>query len=356
MRRIGRMGLSIPAAVVNPSEAGAVFKNALPIADLGVTITTQAGEPDATSAPAAIASLRRAVTDVSPAPPQPWSPIRLRKASFTGPVSPSRGNRILGDAWRRNCAGSQRPVMMLWSPELAVVPVTIHLPLREIFAQLSAELMVETGRIVARDLAATVPHPTAAARRSRAQSPRGRRRYARRRGPHDRCSPPVERLKATASMRADRCPPTPFSTPRPRELRCRAVHVSRSGADPDQDACLRPRGQCHAWPAFRAYLARSRHRLRHRRHRHRRPDEPGCGPSAGGEACQADTERRLPRRERRRRPAAAARGHPPARSHRRRSRSGRISCSISISPPASRGQQESSPAPTCSRSAPDRVA
>ena len=47
-----------------------------------------------------------------------------------------------------------RPVMMLWSPELAVVPVTIHLPLREIFAQLSIGLVVETGRIVARDLAA----------------------------------------------------------------------------------------------------------------------------------------------------------------------------------------------------------
>jgi 4-hydroxythreonine-4-phosphate dehydrogenase len=46
-----------------------------------------------------------------------------------------------------------RPVMMLWSPELAVVPVTIHLPLREIFPHLSVELIVETGRIVARDLA-----------------------------------------------------------------------------------------------------------------------------------------------------------------------------------------------------------
>ena len=51
--------------------------------------------------------------------------------------------------------------MMLWSPELAVVPVTIHLPLREIFAHLSTELIVETGRIVARDLAARfrIPRP-----------------------------------------------------------------------------------------------------------------------------------------------------------------------------------------------------
>ena len=35
--------------------------------------------------------------------------------------------------------------MMLWSPALAVVPVTIHLPLREAIAQLTTELIVETG-------------------------------------------------------------------------------------------------------------------------------------------------------------------------------------------------------------------
>ena len=54
-----------------------------------------------------------------------------------------------------------RPVMMLWSPELAVVPVTIHLPLREVFGQLSTGLIVETGRIVARDLAQRfrIPRP-----------------------------------------------------------------------------------------------------------------------------------------------------------------------------------------------------
>jgi 4-hydroxythreonine-4-phosphate dehydrogenase len=44
--------------------------------------------------------------------------------------------------------------MMLWSPELAVVPVTIHLPLKEVAPALTADLVVETGRIVARDLSA----------------------------------------------------------------------------------------------------------------------------------------------------------------------------------------------------------
>jgi 4-hydroxythreonine-4-phosphate dehydrogenase len=42
--------------------------------------------------------------------------------------------------------------MMLWSPELAVVPVTIHLPLAEVPARLDRDLIVGTGRIVDHDL------------------------------------------------------------------------------------------------------------------------------------------------------------------------------------------------------------
>jgi 4-hydroxythreonine-4-phosphate dehydrogenase len=45
-----------------------------------------------------------------------------------------------------------QPVMMLWSPALIVVPVTIHLSLRDAIAQLSSELIVTTARIVVADL------------------------------------------------------------------------------------------------------------------------------------------------------------------------------------------------------------
>ena len=45
-----------------------------------------------------------------------------------------------------------QPVMMLWSPALAVVPVTIHLSLRDAISQLSADLIVSTARIVAASL------------------------------------------------------------------------------------------------------------------------------------------------------------------------------------------------------------
>jgi 4-hydroxythreonine-4-phosphate dehydrogenase len=44
--------------------------------------------------------------------------------------------------------------MMLWSPALIVVPVTIHLALREAIARLSRDLIVATGRIVVADLKA----------------------------------------------------------------------------------------------------------------------------------------------------------------------------------------------------------
>ena len=42
--------------------------------------------------------------------------------------------------------------MMLWCDDLAVVPVTVHIPLRRVADELTTDLVVATGRIVARDL------------------------------------------------------------------------------------------------------------------------------------------------------------------------------------------------------------
>src|SRR5262245_12176127 len=51
-------------AAVSPGEAAAVFPDALPVVDLGLTVTAEAGRPDASSAPAAIAAIRHAFADV----------------------------------------------------------------------------------------------------------------------------------------------------------------------------------------------------------------------------------------------------------------------------------------------------
>ena len=58
------LGLDVPIETVEPAAAAAMFARALPVVALGMPATAQPGKPDATSAPAAIASIDRAVADV----------------------------------------------------------------------------------------------------------------------------------------------------------------------------------------------------------------------------------------------------------------------------------------------------
>ena len=153
-RRAGRLGLDVPIAAVTPAAAAAAFASALPVVAIDVAVSAEPGRPDRSSAPAAIASIRRAVADVmaGAAAAIVTNPIAKNVLYDWGFAEPGH-TEFLAALVQEATGTSLRPVMMLWSPELAVVPVTIHLPLREIFKHLSTELVVETGRIVARDLA-----------------------------------------------------------------------------------------------------------------------------------------------------------------------------------------------------------
>jgi len=152
-RRTERIAPDVPIAVVEPATAWASFKSALPVVDIGVPVSADPGRPDQSSAPAALAAIRRSVADVS---------AGAAAAIVTNPVAknvlyrsgfPEPGHtEYLGKLAEQSTGVSAQPVMMLWSPELAVVPVTIHLPLKDVIAKLTGDLVVETGRIVARDL------------------------------------------------------------------------------------------------------------------------------------------------------------------------------------------------------------
>jgi 4-hydroxythreonine-4-phosphate dehydrogenase len=153
--RAKRLGLDIPIAAVEPAGAAAAFRSALPVVDIGLDITAVPGHPDATSAPAALAAIDRAVADVSAgnAAALVTNPVAknvLYRAGFAEPGHTEYLAKLAQGATGKPL----HPVMMLWSPELAVVPVTIHLPLREVVGRLSSDLIVRTGRIVARDLTA----------------------------------------------------------------------------------------------------------------------------------------------------------------------------------------------------------
>jgi 4-hydroxythreonine-4-phosphate dehydrogenase len=161
-RRAARLGLDVPLAIVPPAAAAATFATALPVVLLDVAVTAEPGSPDGSSARAAIASIRRAVADVlaGSAAAIVTNPVAKNVLYSWGFAEPGH-TEFLATLVQEATGKVLRPVMMLWSPELAVVPVTIHLPLREIFEQLSTELVVDTGRIVARDLSARfrLPHP-----------------------------------------------------------------------------------------------------------------------------------------------------------------------------------------------------
>jgi len=152
--RAARLGGGpLPIRTVAPREAAAAFATALPVVALDLPVTAAPGRPDATSAPAAIAAIRRAVADVlageaSAVVTNPVAKNVLYKSGFAEPGHTEFLARLAAEATGRTV----HPVMLLWSPELAVVPVTIHLPLAEVPDRLDGELIVTTGRIVDRDL------------------------------------------------------------------------------------------------------------------------------------------------------------------------------------------------------------
>ncbi|MFD2181150.1 4-hydroxythreonine-4-phosphate dehydrogenase PdxA [Rhodoplanes azumiensis] len=162
--RAEALGLAVPVERVGFGDAAAVFPRALPVVDLGLPVTAAPGTPDATSASAAIAAIDRAVAAVTTgeAAAIVTNPIAKHVLYAAGFRQPGHTEYLAELAGRRAGAAPggapreapPRPVMMLWSPTLAVVPVTIHVALARVPDLLTRELIVATGRIVARDLVA----------------------------------------------------------------------------------------------------------------------------------------------------------------------------------------------------------
>jgi 4-hydroxythreonine-4-phosphate dehydrogenase len=146
--RAKRLGLELKLANVSAEEASDAFAEALPVVATGNETTAQPGRPDETSAGAAMASIRQAVGDViagraSAIVTNPIAKSVLYRAGFRHPGH----TEYLAELAATN-GHTPQPVMMLWSPALVVVPVTIHLSLRDAIAQLSSDLIVTTARIV----------------------------------------------------------------------------------------------------------------------------------------------------------------------------------------------------------------
>jgi 4-hydroxythreonine-4-phosphate dehydrogenase len=146
LRRVDALaGIGASVVVIgDPSEAGSAIDSALPVLPLSREVPAAPGRPDPGSAPAVLESIGRAVS---------LAAERRAAAVVTNPIHKANlyaaGFAFPGHTeYLAHLAGVGRVVMMLASPELRVVPVTIHVPLRRVPELLTAELIEETALVV----------------------------------------------------------------------------------------------------------------------------------------------------------------------------------------------------------------
>jgi len=150
--RASQLGLSVPIAVVDaPRRAEQHFSSAIPVYALELPREISAGKPDQKSASMTINAIDKAVSwtlsgDTAAVVTAPINKDLLAREGFVHPGHTEYLAHL--------CAGEDgtipHPVMMLAAPNIRVVPVTVHIPLSEVSAKLSQELIIETVKITAK--------------------------------------------------------------------------------------------------------------------------------------------------------------------------------------------------------------
>jgi 4-hydroxythreonine-4-phosphate dehydrogenase len=147
------LGWPVPVEAAGPGDAADIFRRALPVMPLSSMVSVVPGRPDPGTASATIESIDTAValTQQGRAAGVVTNPIAKHVLYAAGFRHPGHTEYL---AALSVGPGEAPPhsVMMLWSDELAVVPVTVHIPLKDVPTALNSDLIVQTARIVARDL------------------------------------------------------------------------------------------------------------------------------------------------------------------------------------------------------------
>ena len=149
--RAAAFKLDVPVTVVDdPRDASAVFARALPVRDIALAAPAVAGEPSSGHAAAIISAISNAVADaraglVRAVVTNPISKTVLYEAGFKYPGHTEYLAHLAANEWP---GGSYHPVMMLAGGGLKVVPLTIHVPLKDVPALLTRDLIIATVRIL----------------------------------------------------------------------------------------------------------------------------------------------------------------------------------------------------------------
>ncbi len=147
-----RFGLPVPIEAAEARQAAAIFQRALPVVPLRRPVTGALGMPDVADAAGTIESVEigAGLVRAGAADALVTNPIAKQILIHAG-FRHQGHTEFLGELALHLFDREARPVMLLWSPELAVVPATMHVPLAKVPQLLSFDLLVATGKIVAAD-------------------------------------------------------------------------------------------------------------------------------------------------------------------------------------------------------------
>ena len=137
-------------AIADIAQAPAVFADALPVLPHAFPAPVVPGHPDPANGHAVITAIERAVglVQAGEAAAVVTNPIAKHVVQAAGFAHPGHTEYLAALAAAPGEA-APRPVMLLAGGGLRVVPVTVHIPLRAVPAQLDRADIVATGRIVA---------------------------------------------------------------------------------------------------------------------------------------------------------------------------------------------------------------
>jgi 4-hydroxythreonine-4-phosphate dehydrogenase len=145
-----RIGRRVAIRVVeSAAQARAAFRDALPVVPIGVDVSAEPGSASPANAHAVLRSIDLAVAacvrgEAAAMVTNPIQKAALYAAGFRHPGHTEYLGEIAG--------GDAAPTMMLACPDLRVVPVTIHLSLREAIARLTTQGIIATARTVDKSL------------------------------------------------------------------------------------------------------------------------------------------------------------------------------------------------------------
>ena len=141
------MGLAVPVrTVADAAEAMEIFTTALPVLPVPLAVPPVPGNPNKANAPAVVGSIEQATKlalagVVSAVVTNPINKAALYQAGFAYPGHTEFLAALTG--------ATGRQIMMLASPMLRVVPVTVHASLRDSIAMLTTEMIVAAARTTA---------------------------------------------------------------------------------------------------------------------------------------------------------------------------------------------------------------